>query len=338
MEQEITTKNTKAQIMEAYEELLKKVQNAKADVPKQVKEEKQRTETIEKVSNISNKGIGKEINNLRVNLNNSLEELENNLLAEFKKLEEIRAAMTIEKQNLEDLYGLSATTDSLAVMLLAQKEQRETFEAEIKSEKESFEQEMKELREQWKLEKEKENSAQKEFIEELKKNRKREEEEYQYKLKIDRQKETDEYENKKAKLEKELAEKQLSFNQEMAKREADVTNAEAELIELRKNNESFPKKLEKELSDKEKEVTSRLTVQFEFESKLLAKHNEGDIKLKEQTIISLQEKITEMQVQIKELTEKTNLAESNVKDIAVKAIESSSKIQVFPTKEKEKID
>jgi len=45
-----------------------------------------------------------------------------------------------------------------------------------------------------------------------------------------------------------------------------------------------------------------------------------------------------MQEQIKELTKKTNLAESNVKDIAVKAIESSSKIQVFPTKDKEKID
>ncbi|OQY02521.1 MAG: hypothetical protein B6I20_06825 [Bacteroidetes bacterium 4572_117] len=334
MTQEISSKNTKAQIMDAYEELLKKVKNAKADVPKQVQEEKQRVEIVEKVADVSNKGIGKEINSLRVNLNSSLEELENNLLSEFKKLEEIRAAMHIEKQNLEDLYSLSTTTDSLAAMLLAQKERKENFEAEIKAKKDAFEIEMTSLQDQWKAEKEKENIEQKDLAAELKKNRKREEEEYQYKLKIDRQKEKDEYESQKAKLEKELSDKQLNFDQEMAKREADVAQAESELIELRKNNEEFPKKLEKSLSEKEREITTRLTVEFEFESKLLAKQNEGELKLKEQTIISLQEKISEMQLQIKELTQKTNLAESNVKDIAVKAIESSSKIQVFPTKEK----
>lgn len=335
MTQEISSKNTKAQIIDAYEELLEKAKKAKADVPKQVQEEKQRSETVEKVADVSNKGIGKEINSLRVNLNNSLEELENNLLTEFKKLEEIRKAMDIEKQNLEDLYALSTTTDSLAAMLLAQKEQKENFETEIKAEKDAFEIEMTILREQWKTEKEKENTDQKELAEELKKNRKREEEEYHYKLKIDRQKENDEYENQKAKLEKELSDKQLNFDQEMAKREADVANAEAELNELRKNNDEFPKKLEKTLIDKEKEVKEWLTAQFEFESKLLAKQNEGELKLKEQTIDSLQEKISEMQKQVKELTEKANVAESNVKDIAVKAIESSSKIQVFPTKEKE---
>ena len=332
MTQEISTKNTKAQIMEAYEELLKKVQNAKADVPKQVQEEKQRTELVKKVEDVTNKSIGKEINSLRSNLNNSLEELETNLLAEFKKLEEIRAAMVIEKQNLEDLYSLSTTTDSLAAMLLTQKEQKENYDLEMEAEKEAFEKEMNELRLKWKSEKEKETTEQKEFTEEVKKNRKREEEEYQYKLKIDRQKETDEYEAKKAKLEKDLTDKQLDFNQEMAKRETDIANAEAELNELRKNNQEFPKQLEQAVTDKEKEVSARLKVQFEFESKLLANKNEGELKLKEQTIISLQEKITEMQAQIKELTEKTNIAESNVKDIAVKAIESSSKIQVFPTK------
>ena len=42
-----------------------------------------------------------------------------------------------------------------------------------------------------------------------------------------------------------------------------------------------------------------------------------------------------MQKQIKELSEKANQAEKSVKDIAVKAIESSSKVQVFPAKEKE---
>ena len=287
MEQEISSKNTKAQIIEAYEKLLEKVKNAKADVPKQVQEEKQRKETVGKVEQVTNKGIVKEIGGLRTNLNSSLEELENNLLEEFKKLEEIRQAIIIEKQNLKDLYELSATTDSLAAMLLAQKEQKENFEAEMAAKKEAFETEMKELREAWKTEKEKTLTEQKEQLEELKKNRKREEEEYLYKLKVERQREQDEYESEKAKLEKQISEKRTAFNQEMAKRETDIVNAEAELTELRKHREEFPKQLEKAVAEKETEVTGRLKTQFEFESKLLEKQNEGELKLKEQTIVSL---------------------------------------------------
>lgn len=79
----------------------------------------------------------------------------------------------------------------------------------------------------------------------------------------------------------------------------------------------------------------RIKIQYEFESKLIAKQNEGELKLKEQTIVSLKEKIEEMQQVIKQLADKANVAEVNVKDIAMKAIESSSKIQVFPTKIKE---
>jgi len=335
MEQEISSKNTKAQILEAYEKLIEQVKKAKSEVPKKVQEEKQRKETVDKVADISNKGIVNEISNLRSNLNNTLEELEQNLLEEFKKLEEIRQAIVIEKQNLKDLYGLSATTDSLAAMLLAQKEQKENFEAEIKAKKEGFEQEMQELKALWRAEKEKTTTEQKEYLDELKKNRKREEDEYQYKLKIERQRDKDNYESQAAKLEKELSDKKATFEQEMANRESDIANAEAELSELRKKSEEFPQELQKALVDKEKEITNRLKTQFEFESKLTEKQNEGDLKLKDQEIKSLQDKIKEMQTQIKELTQKSNLAESNVKDIAVKAIESSSKIQVFPTKEKD---
>ncbi|MDR3339658.1 MAG: hypothetical protein LBT25_06140 [Candidatus Symbiothrix sp.] len=46
----------------------------------------------------------------------------------------------------------------------------------------------------------------------------------------------------------------------------------------------------------------------------------------------MQEKIKEQQVQLKENTDKANRAEANVKDIAVKAIENSSKVHTFTVK------
>jgi len=53
---EVSEKNTKAEILKAYETLLKDVQAEKADIPKQVQEEKQRKEILEKVAGFSSEG------------------------------------------------------------------------------------------------------------------------------------------------------------------------------------------------------------------------------------------------------------------------------------------
>jgi len=345
---EISSKSTKNEILDAYEALLKQIQEEKANVPKKVQEEKQKTEVLTKVSETSHDGIVKNISNLKIALNTSLDLLGSNLAAEFKKLEEIRSAILVEKNNLEDLYSLSANTDSLAAMLLVQKEKRESFDKKIseeelafsqkmKLEKESFEAEIKNSRETWKAEKQKQELEEKEYVSELKKQRKREEDEYSYNIKISRQKEQDAYLSEKSALDKELADRKLLFEQEIAKREDLVKTAESELNELRKLSSEFPAKLNSALTAKEKEIVGALTTKFDFERKLYEKQTEGDLKLKEQTIKSLQEKITEMQAQVRELNEKATKAEMNVKDIAVKAIESSSKVQFFQKKEGEGI-
>ena len=333
---EVTEKSTKAEILKAYEALLKDVQGSKADVPKQVQEEKQRKETLEKVSGVSGDGIVKSITALKSGLNNSLDEIMQNLTGEFKKLEEIRAAIAIEKRSLEDLYSLSANTDSLAAMLLAQKEKKENFEKETKEKEESFLKEMTSKKEQWEAEKTKQKTEEKEYSDDLTKRRKREEEEYTYNLKIKRQKEQDEYESKKIQQNKELTDKKEKFEQDVSSRELNLKNAEAELAELRKNNAEFPVKLEKALKYKEAEVTKQLQTKYGFDIQLKEKQYEADIRLKDQIVSSLQEKIKEQQAQLKEYADKANRADADVKDIAVKAIENASKIRMFtPKSEKE---
>ncbi|MDR2843394.1 MAG: hypothetical protein LBV57_01955 [Candidatus Symbiothrix sp.] len=327
METPVSEKSTKAEILKAYETLLTNVQNAKADIPKQLQEEKQKQETLNKVAGITNDGIVKNITHLKASLGSSLDEILQSLTSEFKKLEEIRAAITVEKQSLEDLYSLSANTDSLAAMLLVHKEKEDTFNAE-----------MAEKKEQWELEQAKQKTTEQEYADDLSKRRKREEEEYQYNLKIKHQKEQDEYDTRKIQLDKELTDKKAQFEQEVSNREQALKNAEAELTELRKDNAEFPAKLEKALKDKEVEITKQLQTKYDFDIQLMEKQNEADIRLKDQIIESLQEKIKEQQAQLKENTDKANRAEASVKDIAVKAIENSSKVRMFTAKaEKEEI-
>src|SRR5665648_522900 len=337
MTTEINLKNTKNEILSAYEDALKKIQNLKTAEPKQVQEEKQQQEVVKKASGNTTEGIVNGITALKLNVAKELDKLSELLTSEYKKLEDIQSAMRLEKQNLEELYQLSANADSLAAMLQAQKEKKALFEVEmtdrrsafdekmkadklgfdekIKNESESFETSMRSQKELWKTEQQKWTEQQKELKEKNEKDRKREEEEYVYNLKLTRKKESDLYEENKASLEKTLAEKKTNFDKEIAQREAEVVAAENELKELRTKNASFPSETEKAVTVAVKNVTEKLQAEFRFEKELTAKQTEGELKLKEQTIETLKSKIKDM--------------EASVKDIAMKAIESSGKMQMI---------
>jgi hypothetical protein len=194
MEETVTTKNTKSQILEAYNNLLKKVQGQKSEEPKKEQEQKQKEELTGKAKSLSNEGIIRGVSDLKVGISSALDKLADQFVAEYKKFEDLQKAISIEKQNLEDLYQLSANADSLAAMLMAQKEQREKFEEEmerrkqeltekINTEKANHEAEMREKRERWKKEQDERAAEEKEQAARIKKEREREAEEYQYNLK-----------------------------------------------------------------------------------------------------------------------------------------------------------
>lgn len=351
MEPEISLKNTKNEILAAYEEALKKMQTQKTTEPKQVQEEKRQQETIKKASENTTEGIVNGITTLKLNVAKELDKLSELLTAEFKKLEDIQIAIRLEKHNLEELYQVTANADSLAAMIQSQKDKKSLFETEmadkrnaleekmnadklsfdekIKNEKESFETSMKDQKELWKTEQLIWTELQKELKEKYEKERKREEEEYVYTLKLTRKKEADLYEEKKNSLLKELTEKKIAFDKDIANREAEVVSAENELKELRTKSAAFPSEIEKTVATSVKSATDKLQAEFRFEKELTAKQTEGDIKLKEQTIETLKSKIKDMDVIISELSKKAVTAESSVKDIAMKAIESSGKMQLI---------
>jgi len=158
----------------------------------------------------------------------------------------------------------------------------------------------------------------------FKKDRKREEEEYQYNLKITRKKEEDLYTEKKQKLEKELLEKKSSFEKEIAERETRVQAAEAELGGLRQQAEKFPGQLDQAIKQAEKLLKDKMDLEFKHQSELSAQKADADQKLKDQMIVSLRDKIKEQDLLIRQMSEKTTSAESSMKEIAIKALDSST--------------
>ncbi len=335
MNTKVSTSNTKAQILKAYNDVLKKLEEKSEAKPKEVQQRKDDLKTVESAQKNNESNIVSGIDELKNSFIESLNKVQGDLTEEYTKLAEIQAAIKIEKKNLENLYGLSTNADSFATLLIAQRESREKFDNEQKEAKEILKLEIAEKKVIWQKEKLLHDSLEKEEKNLLQKTRKREEEEYNYNLQQKRKKETDAYQLTKYKQEAELKDKKLTFEKDFAEREKSIVDTEKEFASLKKAVEQFPKELENTVKLATKKLEEQLKLGFRFEKELVAKETEGIISLKELQVQTLENKIGEMEAQIKLLGQKADTSEKSVKDIALKAIESSTKIHVV---EKEKTE
>ncbi len=324
MEKQVNVKSTKNEILDAYAELLKKVQTTKEESPQKRQEVKLQEQTITKASGSSYESIVKGVSELKMNLSSSLDKIEDAMIEKQKQLTLLQEAIDIQQKNLQELYQINTCADSLSALMAAQREQKARFEEEITSKKEAFEKEIAEKKLTWQKEQVSFEQSQKEQSERLKNDRKREEEEYAYNLKITRKKEADTYQEQKQKLDKELEERKFAFENEIKQRETQIASAEKELENLRQLSSEFPAKLEVAVQQARENVTSVLQTQYKYERELAQEKISGELKLKDQLIVSLNQKIKELEMQVKQLTDKSVSAENSVKDIALKALETSS--------------
>lgn len=321
MNEEVTSKNTKKEILDAYQELKDRLQDKNKDASKAMQQqEKQKPGMVEKASMQQPENIMKDISSLKISLNQSLDKVEDALIEEHKKLSEVSEAIRVEKENLQNIYQIKAEADSLEILINIHKVKKQELEQEIKEKREAWEKEKQQMEQELKEEKER-----------LRKERAREEDEYIYNRDQKRKKEEDTYKEKVLKQEKELKEKREAFDKDMQEREADIKAREEELKELREKTEQFPAQLEGALQQKEKEITSRLTSDFKHQKDILEKEYQGELKLKDQIIKTLQDKIKDQDNMMNQLYRKVESSDKNVKDIVLKAIEGSGR---YPFHEK----
>lgn len=329
MSPEVSTKNTKNEILEAYNTLLEQIKESKKGNKQEEKEQIIKKETLSQASQHTVENIVKHLAELKVQVARTFDNLEGCLLGESKKLTTLRQAMDIATEEVEELHEIKVNADSLAALLLAQKQKTEQFEQTTKQKQEGLELEVTQKRAIWKKEQEEFESKQKEREADLKKLRSREEEDYTYQRDIGRKKEQDTYASKKFLLEKELSDKRSQFEAAYSKREADVLGRENELKDLRAQVEAHPTLLTKAVEEAKKSVTDQLKFRYDYEAKLLAKETEGERKLFQQRITDLENKAKSQEEKIKQLEERYNQAGLQVKDIAVKAIEGASRQRFF---------
>lgn len=325
-----TSKNTKAEILDMYDELLKERKQLETSVD-QLRKEKQaapkaRDMGVAKAAAAPSTldGVMNTLTVLRPGFGDAVSELSAKLIAEASKLAELRGAVEQETQQLEALHELQVADETLDQLMQEYLEKSSAFEAEAQQQEVAFEQEITEKKKVWQKEQGEHAVFLKERNDTAKKVEQREAAEYKYDLELQRKLDTDQYEQQQAQLQKALEDFETSKKKAWAERENRIVTQEQEFAELQTKVEKWPKELETAVKKAREEATAIAQRQTKVKADLRAKEAEGERRVYELKIQSLDEIIQQQRQQIASLTTQLEAAVKQVQDLAVRAIDGAS--------------
>lgn len=140
MEEKLTMKTRKDEILKAYEELLAKQDEKKEDIDKvkveetEVEVEKEsKTATTEESPTYTIESVVKGVADLKLDLNRTLTDISDKLIEEVNKLESVKKEIVIETKNLEDIRNIQVNADTLNTLIQTYEEKKKAFEEETTS-------------------------------------------------------------------------------------------------------------------------------------------------------------------------------------------------------------
>jgi uncharacterized coiled-coil protein SlyX len=333
-------KNTKVEILQAYEELAKETIAAKSQLNQLLKEQQSVTKekpivepkismnqpsTVQQKMNATIEGLAK----IQLGFGSAANELSEQLTTQASKLGEIREAVENEIQQLTQLHNLEVSEDILDTLIASYENNSKTYEDEFSQRKEVLLQEIDEQRKTWAKEQEENSRVIKERNEDIKRIRQRDEAEYKYNLELQRKLEKDEYEQQQKILNNQLEELQEETDKQWAEREKVISEREKQFEEYKAKVEALPKDKETAIKKATEEGKGIAYYQAKIKSDLYGKEVEGQKRFYEQRLQSLEQTITNQETRIQNLSKQLDSALKQVQDLAVKAIEGSANVNSY---------
>jgi hypothetical protein len=256
----------------------------------------------------------------------TLAELSEKLSLEAETLRELREEMAKGKAELSSLYALEVAEDTLDTLLA----EYETFE---KSSRESFEARQKaleaarlEARVAWETEQDEHTRISQERATQTGLFDKREADEYAYALEQARKLDAEGYKVAQAALAEGLKDTAEGVRKVWDEKEKALLEREKAYREAREKVEAFPTEKETAVKRAEGEGRGIGSSQAKVRADLLAKELEGKRRIFEQRISGLQNSVNLQQSRIASLSSQLESASRQMQDLAVKAIEGSANV------------
>jgi hypothetical protein len=333
----VSDKNTKAEILVAYEELIKEKKalevdrtqaaNSKAETPiapptkpQQIIQLQPPTQTMESLID----GLTR----LNLSTGAAIGGLSEKLIAELLKLQEVQRSLTEEQTQLTALYSLDAT-DDIHSLIEQYGTDYKTCQDELNGRKETLEQEFETAKKAWSKEQEDYRRQLKGRNEELHKLHQRDETEYAYALTIARQQAHDEFDQVRTYRLADLADQKQTQLKGWAERDEAIALTEKAALELQQKAEGLKAELEAATKRAKEEGKGIAYHQAKVRADMVAKEIEGQKRTYELRLQSLLDRMQNQDERIITLSRQLDLALKQTQDLAVKAIEGASNVGSF---------
>lgn len=323
---DISLKNTKQEMLDAYNTLMKTMEEQKQRQlkPEEKVQERREKEIVKTADALTVEGVVQGIGSLKQDIGKVLSQLSDNLEREVLKFKSVQEAISLREKDLREIYEIEKSASSLAALLEAQHIESEKYDEEMRVRKEKLEGEIAAARGEWENEKKLREMKLKELNAGEEKNRERERGEFRYTFEREKQQARDAFEYEKKQLEKELKTMREEAEKELAEREKRVAGIEKELAELRAASARFPQELDAAVKKAVKETSDRIALEAKFREDLFTKEFEGERKVLQTRIDSLENQVKDQTAHIAKLSGQLEQSYQKIQDISVKAIEGAS--------------
>lgn len=306
IQKELTLKSTKAEMMQAFEEMKEKYKRLEKEklAPEQEKAVKKEEEkVIEKTSAYSPESLETEIIGLRKKVFSYFDGTINQLSSEAETLHNLRQAVQIESKKLEELYNIQLAAGALNGLIADFEIKERELKDKAAADEADLQKDMAAKKREWE----------------------REKEEYKYGLNRERRIEEEEYEMKQAQKRIDWEEKVKQKEAELSEREKAIAAQEAENADMKSRIESFPEKMEKAIEEAKTALERGLKREFDHERQLAEQKETAAVNVLEVKNNNLQETINNQNQEIKSLKDNLNKANQQAQNLATAIVEGASK-------------
>ena len=318
---------TREEVLEAFKELMAEYRERQEQVSTKAEDAARdgEREVVARAATYSVEGLLKELADLQLSVGSTFDDLAEMLVTEDTKLDELSRSIEIEKREVDRLKDVRVTAEALQLLRRDQRQRRESFEESMREQIAELDAEIAQAHERWDEEQAEHEEQVAETLAERDKQRAQEEADFEYERERRRKIAADEFEARQRSTERELDELEAELVKDWTKREAKLAEKADEIADLGARRRVPVELIEERTKEARAKAIREATEDAEVEAELTQREFEADEEVFKLQIASLEEKIAEQRTQIAELEAQLNAASSQAQELAVRAVDGTSR-------------
>jgi len=321
-----TAKDSKSQILQNFQQILadKKKIESKVETKEQSAEKAKNKQLLEVASTYTIDSIVKGLADLQLDFGSITSGLSEKLKQESSKLDELKRAIEIEAEQLQQLQQIRVVADAFHILTEEHQEKLTVLEQNAANLREILEKDTTQKRKVWGKEQQEFEDAVQEKTAFTIKQRQSEAADHQYDLQRTRKIETDTYEETKRTSERDLQESTREKEKNWVEREKLLSDNQAEFEKNQTKATGFEEELKQAYVKAKEEAIQEVSREAKVKADLVDKEWEGSKQGYELKVQSLQQTIERQTEQIAEISAQLQATMKQSQDLAMKAFASKA--------------